>query len=369
MEFQVNSKILSSHLNIVYGAIGKNPVLPILENFLFDLSGNQLKLVATDLETTIISTINVEGVSDGKITIPANLILQTIKGMGDIMLTILLKDDVIEIISLTGNYKCQGHHHSDFPTPPDSEGATTFEIGSNELKKGFNSVLFATSNDDLRLAMTGVFMKVRQDGLTLVTTDAFRLVEYKFSSVFKNITNIDVILPKSSCSNLDKILGATENVSVSVNKSNAFFKTENTTIITRLIDAKFPQYESIIPTESTVFAKVSKKDILGSLKRTMIYSNKSTHQVMLYFSEKELSINAIDYDLGNEAKEKIKTELMGTGSFEIAYNAKFLSEVLSVIDEDSLEFEMTNANKATIINVDTDVDNTMFLIMPVLIGN
>lgn len=369
MEFSVNSKILLSHLNIVAGALGKNPVLPIMEDFLFELKGNVLKITGTDLETTIISKIDVDGKKDGDIAIPANTILQTLKTMNDIVLTIVLKDYMVEIISLTGNYKCSGEHPGDFPTPPDNTDSETITVATAELKKGINSTLFATSSDELRLAMTGIYMNATKDGFYLVATDAHKLVEYKINDTFELQNEIGVIVPSNSFKNLEKILGAAETIEISVNKSNAFFVTESTTIITRLIDAKYPQYKAVIPTDQEFFAKVNRKDLLGSLKRTLIYANKTTNQVMLNYTADRLDISTTDLDMGKEAKEQINAQLIGCDTFEIGYNAKFVVEMLDVIDNEEIEFKMKTKGSASIIDIETEKDNIKFLLMPVMIGN
>ena len=371
MEFSVNSKILLSHLNIAYGAIGKNPILPIMEDFLFELSGNTLKVTATDLETTIVSKIEVDGKKDGTIAIPANTILQTLKTMNDIVLTISLNpnSNSVEIISLTGNYKMSGDHPNDFPSPPENKDSVSISLETQYLRKGINNTIFATSSDELRLAMTGIFMNVAKDGFYLVATDAHKLVEYKLKQSFDIDQAIGVIIPNNSCSNLEKILGSSDFVTISVTKANAFFETENTTIICRLIDAKYPEYKAVLPTDNHIYAIVDRKDILGSLKRTLIYANKSTNQVILTYEGSKLNISTTDLDMGKEAKEQINAELIGADAFDIGYNAKFVVEMLNVIDTENIEFKMKSRGTATIIDVETDVDITKFLLMPVMIGN
>ncbi len=370
MEFSVNSKILLSHLNIAAGAIGKNPVLPIMEDFLFELSGNSLKVVATDLETTIISKIDVDGKKDGSIAIPANTILQTLKTMNDIVLTISLDEtNVVEIVSLTGNYKCSGDHPNDFPNPPEKIDVQEISIESESLRKGINSALFATSNDELRLAMTGLFMNIVKDGLFIVATDAHKLVEYHLKGDFNVESEIGVIIPNNSCKNIESILGSSETINISVNKNNAFFETDSTVIITRLIDAKYPQYKSVIPQDNSIYGIVNRKDVIGSLKRALIYANKSTNQVIFTYTGNKLDINTTDIDMGKEANESLSVELLGADSFDVGYNAKFVLEMLSVIEQEKIEFKMKSRSSATIIDIETDKDNTKFLLMPVMIGN
>lgn len=370
MEFSVNSKILLSQLNIAYGAISKNPVLPIMEDFLFEVKGNTLKVIATDLETTIISTIDVDGKGDGTVAIPANTLLQTLKTMNDIVLTISVNTEnfAVEIVSFFGNYKCSGDNPSDFPTPPDDTDSFGITVDSNLLKKGINSTIFAASSDELRLAMTGLFFNVQKDGLYIVSTDAHKLVEYHMKYDFNGIDPKGVIIPSNSCSNLEKILSGSETTNITFTKNNAFFGTNNTTIISRLIDAKYPDYKGVIPTDNPIFAKVSRKDILGSLKRTLIYANKSTNQVVLNYDGNKLNISTTDFDMGKEAKESISAELIGADSFEISYNAKFVAEMLNVIDNEDIEFKLKSKSSASIIDIETETDNTKFLIMPVLIG-
>lgn len=371
MEFSVNSKILLSHLNIASGAIGKNPVLPIMEDFLFELSGNSLKVLATDLETTIISKIDVDGKKDGTVAIPANTILQTLKTMNDIVLTISLdeKTNTVEIVSLTGNYKCSGDYPNDFPNPPEKIDVNEISVEAESLRKAINCTLFATSSDELRLAMTGLFMNIVKDGLFIVATDAHKLVEYHLKGDFNVENEIGVIIPNNSCKNIESILSSSEIINISVNKNNAFFETENTIVITRLIDAKYPQYKSVIPQDNSISGIVNRKDVIGSLKRALIYANKSTNQVIFTYTGNKLDINTTDIDMGKEANESLSVELLGADSFNVGYNAKFVLEMLSVIEQEKIEFKMKSSSSATIIDIETDKDNTKFLLMPVMIGN
>jgi DNA polymerase-3 subunit beta len=341
-----------------------------MEGFLFKLVGNELKITATDLETTIISNVNVDGKGDGEVVIPSNIILQTLKTMGDTLISIYLNgQDGLEIVSLTGNYKMSTWHPGDFPSPPEKIDSLSISVETQDLMKGISSTIFAVSSDPLRLAMTGIFLKISKDAFTLASTDAHKLVEYKLNRNFDIDSEISVIIPSNSCNNIEKIISASNEVTIYVTKSNAFFETDNTTIICRLIDAKYPAYEGVLPTESEVFATVDRKDLLNSLKRSLIYSNKTTNQVIFSYDGSNLNISTTDIDFGKEAKESIAAELIGAENFEISYNAKFMIDMLNVAEMEKVEFKMTERNRATVIDHDLPLCKTKFLIMPVTIGS
>ena len=242
-------------------------------------------------------------------------------------------------------------------------------IPSSVLNKGVVKTLFAVSNDELRPAMTGVFFQLDENGITFVATDAHKLVKYNKSDIKGG--NASFIVPKKALNLLKAVVPNNDTeVAVQFNKSNAFFSFDNIKMICRLIDAKYPDYNAVIPKENPNLLTVLKDDLHASLRRTSIFSNKTTHQVVLKMAGSELAVSAQDLDFSNEAAEKINCDYKGN-AMEIGFNAKFLLEMLSAMDSNEINIELSTPNRAGIIRP-TEKDETedlLMLVMPVMLNN
>jgi len=221
MKFSVSSTELLKHLQIASGAIGSNPVLPILEDFLFNINGRTLTISATDLETSIITTLDVNADGNGTIAVPAKILLDTLKELPTQPITFNINDDTygIEITSSYGKYKLAGENGADFPNIPQPEEVDTVSMKAGALGKAISKTLFATSNDDLRPAMTGVYLQVDFNKLIFVATDAHKLVKYTFTDV-KSEVSTSFIIPKKALNLLKGSLPNDESLKLSFNNTN-----------------------------------------------------------------------------------------------------------------------------------------------------
>jgi DNA polymerase-3 subunit beta len=245
----------------------------------------------------------------------------------------------------------------------------TAEISSEVLARAVNNTIFATSNDELRPAMTGVYVNLSEKNTTFVSTDGHRLVRYRRTDV-KSDNGSSIIIPRKAL-NLLKATLPTENspVSIDFNLANAFFKFGNIRMICRLIDERFPDYENVIPSQNTIKMTIGRSELLGALKRISIYANKTTHQVRLKITGSELQVSAEDLDFSNEANERLSCEHEGE-DIEIGFNAKFLVEMLTNLDSDQIKLSMSASNKAGVIHpVDKDKsEDILMLVMPVMLN-
>jgi DNA polymerase III subunit beta len=371
MKFIVNSVYLLKQLSNINGVITTNPVVPILENFLFELDKGSLTVTASDLQTSMITELQVESKEKGSIAVPARILLETLKNLPEQPVTFSIDESTysVEIISDNGRYKLSGENATDFPKVPSVSNDFSAEVSSEVLARAVNNTIFATSNDELRPAMTGVYMNLGDKSTTFVSTDGHRLVRYRRSDV-KSENGNAIIIPRKAL-NLLKTTLPVENTSVSLdfNMSNAFFKFGNIRMICRLIDERFPDYENVIPTGNDIKMTIDRAELLGALKRISIYANKTTHQVRLKITGSELQISAEDLDFSNEANERLSCEHDGE-DIEIGFNARFLIEMLSNIDSDKIQLMMSAPNKAGVIlpaEKDKDEDILM-LVMPVMLN-
>lgn len=371
MKFIANSAYLLKQLSNINGVITTNPVVPILENFLFELDKGSLTVTASDLQTSMITELQVESKEKGSIAVPARILLDTLKNLPEQPVTFSIDESTysIEIISDNGRYKLSGENATDFPKVPSVSNDFTAEISSDVLGRAVNNTIFATSNDELRPAMTGVYVNLGDKNTTFVATDGHRLVRYRRTDV-KSENGNSIIIPRKALNLLKATLPA-ENTEVSLNfnMSNAFFKFGNIKMICRLIDERFPDYDNVIPSGNNIKMTIERSDLLSALKRISIYANKTTHQVRLKITGSELQISAEDLDFSNEANERLSCEHDGE-DIEIGFNAKFLIEMLTNMDSDSIKLTMSAPNKAgVILPAEKDKsEDILMLVMPVMLN-
>lgn len=371
MKFSVSSSELLKRLQIAGGAIGSNPVLPILEDFLFTISNNQLRIAATDLETSITTEIEVMADADGSIAVPAKILLETLKALPQQPITFNINTENfgIEITSAYGKYKLAGEDGQDFPNLPQPESVDSLKIPGAALEHGISKTIFAASNDELRPAMTGVYFQVDFDKLILVATDAHKLVKYTFNEV-SGEASTSFIVPKKALNLLKGALPENEEVTLSFNSANAFFSFGDTELICRLIDARYPDYNAVIPADNPNLLSLNRADFQNSLKRIAIYANKTTNQVILNIQENSLTVSAQDLDFSNEATEQLACTYDGD-SLTIGFNAKFLVEMLGVLEADEVKMELSTPTRAGILlpAEPTEGEEILMLVMPVMLSN
>jgi len=371
MKFIVSSSRLLKQLQVLGGVINSNNTLPILDNFLFELSENELKTSASDLETTMSSTIEVESTDTGAIAINARLLLDTLKTFPDQPLTFKIKgENTIEISSEQGKYDMAFFNGEEFPKAVELPSPSNTDIPSHILATAINKTLFATGNDDLRPVMSGVFFQFSSKNLTFVATDAHKLVKYTRTDVSAEKT-AEFIMPKKPLNLLKGILGGSEEtVSIEYNDTNAKFTFDNVVLVCRLIDGKYPNYEAVIPKENPNKLTVDRASFLNSVRRVSIFSSKTTHQIRLKMAGTELNISAEDLDYANKADERLSCDYQGD-DMQIGFNSRFLSEMLSNLNANDVLIEMSLPNRAGIL---TPIDGTeegekiTMLVMPVMLN-
>lgn len=371
MKFVASTTGLLKQLQQISGVIGSSSVLPILENFLFEIKDGVLTVYATDLETSMSTTLQIEAKQDGRVAIPAKILLDTLKTLPEQPLTFTVNEDNygIEITSENGKYKLAGENGDDFPKIPVAEDVTSLHMPAEVLANAITKTLFAVSNDELRPAMTGVFVQLDNEGTTFVATDAHKLVRYKRTDAVSESAS-SFIIPKKALNLLKSTLPADNTtVDISYNNSNAFFNFNNLKLICRLIDARYPDYNAVIPTNNTSRLTIGRTDLLNSLRRIAIYSNKTTNQVILKITGSELQISAQDLDFSNEANERLNCTYEGA-DIEIGFNAKFLIEILNVQESDDVIFELSGPTRAGIIlpGEKDDNEDILMLVMPVMLN-
>ncbi|GGK32068.1 DNA polymerase III subunit beta [Yeosuana aromativorans] len=372
MKFIVSSTYLLKQLQVLGGVINNSNTLPILDNFLFELDHSKLTVSASDLETTMVSVLNVESDSQGSVALPARLLLDTLKTFPEQPLTFKVEDNnTVEISSNHGKYALAYANGEEFPKAVALEDPSKTIVTGDVLATAISKTIFAAGNDDLRPVMSGVFFQFSGEGLTFVATDAHKLVKYTREDL-KASQSAEFIMPKKPLNLLKGILaGSEEDVVIEYNDSNAKFTFENSQLICRLIDGKYPNYEAVIPKENPNKLTIDRTQFLNSVRRVSIFSNKTTHQIRLKIAGAELNISAEDIDYSNKAEERLTCDYQGD-DMQIGFNSRFLTEMLNNLNADEIKLEMSLPNRAGILTPIDGLDEGEFitmLVMPVMLNS
>ncbi len=372
MKFIVNTNQLLNKLLGVSGTIVSKPVIPILDHFLFDIKDGKLTITATDLETSMSTSLDVQSDEDIRMAVPSKMCIEMLKALPNQPVTFTLQADtnIIELKSEFGRYKLIGQNADDFPRIPEATSENSFNMASGALSSSIVQTIFASGNDELRLSLTGVYVQLYKDNVVFVATDANRLVKIERTDVKPGV-NASFILPKKALNLLKSSLPQDDSVChVDFNESNAFFTFGDVRLICRLIDERYPDYRAVIPTENPNKLTVNRTDFLNSVKRISIFGNKSTNQINIKITGSELTISAEDIDMSNEAVERLGCDFAGE-DMEIGFNSKLLIELLQNINTPEIIIELSTPNRAGIIlpNQNIDDEHLLMLIMPMMIAS
>jgi DNA polymerase III, beta subunit len=374
MKFIISSLRLLKCLQALGGVISSNNTLPILDDFLFQLSDGMLKITASDLETTMTVALQPDkSEGAGEVTIPARLLLDITKNFPDIPIVMNIMEDTlaVEIIAGEGRYKLAGHKSDEFPQMPVLEESSMWEIPADVLACGFEKTVFATGNDEIRPVMSGVLMEMNENYLTFVATDAHKLVRYRRMDVKSDVV-ASFIMPKKPINQLKNILGghADEPVAVEFSKTNVSFAFGDYKLICRLIEGRYPNYDAVIPVTNPNQLTIDRQLFLAAIRRVSVFSSKATHQVRFKIQGQEIILTAEDIDFYHEAKERLSCSYIGD-DLEIGFNSRFFQEMLANIDSTEIKLEMSAPNRAGIIvPVDNpnEEEDILMLLMPVMLN-
>ncbi len=369
MNFTVSSSLLLDHLQKADGAIDANPTMAILQDFKFDVKGGKLEIRGTDLTTSVITSLEVEHEGDFSFVVPAKILVNTLKATPEQPIDIQYDEEThrVTVTNSMGKYHMAAGSIHEYPSLPQVEHTQKIQLPASILLEGLAKTVFATSTDQARRAMMGVYTIVEEGRLTLASTDAHKLVEFIYED--ENIHGeADFILPKKGVNLVRSILDSGDEVTFQFNPQHAFFQFEETQVACKLIEANYPDYKNIIPKDNNTELSVNRNDFLQSLKRISIFTNESTRQISLNLNEDSLTLIARDIDYSNDAKEQLACFYKGE-PIQIAFNARFLLEMISVLDSDEIVFQINSPNRAVLI-LPADQNKSQkltMLIMPIII--
>ena len=375
MKFIVSSSELHKNLQSIGGVLSSNNSLPILDNFLFEVESDRLTVTASDLETTMTSTLSVKAEDSGTMAIQAKLLMEFLKTLPEQPLTFTIDRDSgsVEVSSSSGKFRMAGFPGDEYPKNPElsEDDTTTVTMPSDVLVEAIQNTLFATAVDEMRPVMSGVFCEFSDEYLRFVATDAHKLV--RFTRLDQSADNTaSLILAKKPLTQLKNILATTtSDVELRFDGKFARFAFDEKVLMCRLIDGKYPNYEAVIPTDNPNKLLVDRKGLLNAMRRVSIFSNKTTHQVRVRIQGSELSLTTEDMDFSNEAYERLNCSFDGE-DMEMGFNSRFLIEMLSNLDSEEVEFQLNGPNRAGIlVPVQKEETNSdiLMLVMPVMYNN
>ncbi|KPL25522.1 MAG: DNA polymerase III subunit beta [Bacteroides sp. SM1_62] len=375
MKFVVSSTDLLGHLQAVSRVISSKNTLPILDNFLFRLDGNELEITASDLESTLITKMTLENTSDGgSIAVPARILTDTLKEFPEQPLTFEIDNEKLSVVisSENGKFTVVGQNAGDFPQMPSikQDQKATVEVPAEVLYSGINKTLFATADDELRPVMNGVYIELATDNLTFVASDAHKLVRYKRTDAKADLDS-SFILPKKPASLLKNVLPKEENpVTVEFDDKNAFFSMTEYKLVCRLVEGNYPSYNSVIPTDNPNKLSIDRVEFFNTLKRVSVYSNQASNLVKLALTGNQITVSAQDIDFSISAYERLNCQYDGE-DMEIGFKSTFLIEILSNLSSADVVVELSDPTRAGIMLPavsENEAEDVLMLLMPMMIN-
>ena len=373
MKFTVSSSALLSVLSMTGKVINNKSSLPILEHFLMELKDGVLRVTASDSETTLIGTLEVENVEqEGMVAAPAKVLLDVLKECSEMPLTFDVNENTweIKITWHSGGSSVPGANPVSYPTNKTlAEDKTEVTMDVDTLVNGINKTIFATADDDFKPMMNGVFFNIEQNGITYVATDGYKLV--KFTTEHSGEQAASFILPKKPANLLKTmLLKEEEDVTVSFDKSNAVFTLKNYILICRLIEGDYPNYNAVIPAGNPNKILIDRIEFLNGIKRVAVCANSATNLIRLDVADNKLTLTAQDVNFYVSANESLNCSYDGT-PISIGFKSIFLVEILSNIETPTVLVELADSTRAGVFKPvydDAQSSSTLMLLMPMIIS-
>lgn len=345
--------------------------LPILSCVLFEVDNDGVSLRTTDLEITISCKLESSIEQPGSAAIPLQTLVDITSEMQDTRILLTADDDQkVELETSAGTYDLMGKPVEEFPALPEVDNRKASGIDSSVLKEIIRLTTFAISKDELKPALTGVLFRFEENKLTAVATDGHRLVRYIRKDFTGKEFSGDVIIPRKFLNLMNTLLASEENVQIWMGDNNLTATVGNNTIFTRIIDERFPDFESVIPTDNDKELLVERDALLSAVRRVSIFSNRSTHQIALEVEGDKALIRTEDPEKASKAKEEIPTKFTGE-KLTVGYNAAYLKDVLMHLKSTNIVFHLKTAISAGLIFPEAQEANSeiTMLLMPIRLND
>ena len=365
MKFSLPKSRLTHYLQSVLSVVPAKSTLPILSNILLECLDKKLKISATDLDVTIIATLDADVSKKGSAVIPGRMLFDIIKELPESEITFEGTTNRVEVKVPNGSYKIGGISPDEFPELPAVNLKKQVTVEAESLIKMITRTTFACSRDETRPALNGVLWQTKGDRMTMVATDGHRMARVATENKMLKGLNDDVIIPPKVLDLIPKFIGdSEETIGIIFEENRIIFNLGDIVVGSRLIEGPYPSYDAVIPTGSDKRMVISKEDLYSSVRRVSILSNSLTHQVKFSMKNNNLILSTTNTDVGGEAKENLPCEYKGE-AIEIGYNAGYVNDILGKIEGDEVVFELSNPVSAGLIYTATESkDDFLCLLMP-----
>ncbi len=372
MRFNVSSTSLSNRLQAISRVQSSKNALPILDCILFELADGQLKMTASDSETTMVTTVEVtEAEGEGKFAIGAKQLISSVKEISEQPITFNVDQNsfAIEITYQNGKYNLIGQNGYEFPVPNGvNEGSRSLSIDAQVMLNGISRSLFAAADDELRPQMNGVYFDMTQDSITFVASDGHKLVRNRVFSAHVDEPSA-FILPKKPALLLKTVLPKAEgDAVVRFDDRNAEIQLTDYVISCRLIEGRYPNYNSVIPTDNPFRVTADRMAFISALRRVSVFASQSSALIKIHVEQGTLTVSAQDLDFSTSAEEHIMCEYDGT-AMSIGFNGPFLIDVLNSITSNDIVLELADPSRAGVITPAEQEENEdlIMLLMPMML--
>ncbi|MDE6461873.1 MAG: DNA polymerase III subunit beta [Muribaculaceae bacterium] len=376
MKFNVQSKALYSQASAVSKVINSKNPMPILNNFLVELRDSTLFITASDLENTLTASVPVlEAEGEGKFCVDARRLTDLLKSMPEIGITFNINDDnmAIEVTynGDKGKFDFIGINGNEYPSTEiePEEDAISFTAPSNQLLNGIDNTMFAVGTDQLRPQMMGIFLDVKEDGITFVATDTRKLVKYESCLSAPGVVG-SCIIPVKPATVIKNVFPRETPVSVTIDSKRALFRSETITFSCQLLKGKFPDYNRVIPTSSAYTMTVDRATLLSALRRVAVFGDQGQNQAKLRITPTEVTIKAVDNNYCTSAVESISCDFSGTEMI-IGFSAPYVMEIFSTISTEEVVINLTDPSRPGVFMPSENAPQSelLMLLMPMNVSD
>lgn len=371
MEFKINRNTFLDGIQKTLGIVEKKTTIPILNNVLLTVENNKLKIIATDREISLISDYEADVLEKGEITLSAKKLYEMVREIQGETINFAKNNNVVKISCQRAVYKIPGLPADDFPSITDDTDVKFYDVQGVTFKDLINKTSFAMATDEMRKNLNGVLLEAGAGSegsnhiLRMVATDGHRLALAKGEMVdfYEEITK-GVIIPRKGLMEIKKIIDENESVRIGLHKNVLIMKTENTVLKVSLVDADYPDYKRVIPSEKGIAVILEKESFLHALRRMNVVSSERYSGVILSFSSGKMVLNSTNLDVG-EAMEEIDIDYSGD-DLDVGFNVNYLIDAISVVNGDNILFEVGTGLKPSVIKP-AENDNFLCIVMPLKI--
>lgn len=355
---------LAKGLGIVGRSVGTRATLPVLNNILLRTEKGGIKLSATDLEMGINTWIGAKVDQDGAITVPAKLLIDYISNNSDKKIDLSLKELNLHLNSDHYKVNIRGIDAAEFPLIPKIKKGTEIIVQAKDLSRAISKTIIASALDDTRPVLSGIYFKAHANTLTMVATDSYRLSEQKINLLNPVSAEISFIVPARPLAEVLRILGGfSDKVVITPDENQVEFQLGDTMLSSRLINGSFPDYRQIIPDKSTSQITVAKTEFGAAIKMAQIFSREANGSIKLKLQTSgKICVAAVSPHLGEDTSE-VNAEVSGK-EFEITFSAKFILDVLQILESDNIKLDLSDEGKPAIVTGAND-NNYLHIIMPI----